>query len=73
MLVLLLKTGQHGSLKEVALVANAHATGFEVGMVWQAVDETLNALKLVGIVYRAVQDVIARWIAGDCGGLHFGN
>ena len=42
-------------------------------MVWQAINKALYALKLVGIVYWAKQNVVAAWITGPGVCLYLGN
>jgi hypothetical protein len=42
-------------------------------VIWKAINEALNALKLVGVIDRTVKDVIARRITGCCVCLNFGN
>ena len=39
----------------------------------QTIDETLNSLKLVGVIHWAEQNVVATWVAGDGVGLYFGD
>ena len=63
-LVVLLQAADDGRLPEVAALALPRAAGQHVGVVGQPAEHAADALELVGVVQRAVEDVVVVRRAG---------